>query len=62
MKMYEIFPNYHKIYLEDAEVAIRNANNKIATAKKEKKQAEIGKAKQSLSKKQGDLQRLVRIS
>lgn len=58
----KIFPRYHEIFREDAESAIRNANNKIATAKKEKKQAEIGKAKQSLSKKQDDLQRLARIS
>ncbi|MEI6559240.1 MAG: hypothetical protein WCO00_12615 [Rhodospirillaceae bacterium] len=58
MRMREIFPAYHKIFAEDNDAAIANADQAMLSAKRSRKQAEIGKTKDLLTKRQGQLQKL----
>ena len=58
MRLREILPAYHKIYNADNDAAIANADLAMQSAKRSKKQAEIGKTKDLLSKRQGQLQKL----
>ena len=54
----EIFPQYHKIFSKDYDTAIKNAKNTELNDKKQRKQLEIGKSKETLANKQRDLQKL----
>ncbi len=58
MRMMEIFPQYHKIFSRDYDTAIKNSKDAESNNKKQRKQLEIGKSKETLAKKQRDLQKL----
>ena len=58
MRMMEIFPQYHKIFSRDYDTAIKNSKNSELNDKKQRKQLEIGKSKETLANKQRDLQKL----
>ena len=58
MRIMEIFPQYHKIFSKDYDTAIKNAKNTELNDKKQRKQLEIGKSKETLANKQRDLQKL----
>ena len=55
MNFYEIFSNYEKTMCEDCDAVINNADNALTWAKKRKKQGEVLKAQQAVSKKQTQL-------
>ena len=58
MRMMEIFPQYHKIFSRDFDTAIKNCKGAELDDKKQRKQLEIGKSKETLANKQRDLQKL----
>ena len=58
MRMMEIFPQYHKIFSRDYDTAIKNAKHTELNDKKQRKQLEIGKSKETLANKQHELQKL----
>ncbi len=58
MRMMEIFPQYQKIFTRDYDTAIKNSKDAELNSKKQRKQLEIGKSKETLANKQHDLQNL----
>ena len=58
MRIMEIFPQYHKIFSRDYDAAIKNSKQSELNDKKQRKQLEIGKSKETLANKQHDLQKL----
>ena len=58
MRIIEIFPQYHKIFTRDYDTAIKNSKNAELNDKKQRKQLEIGKSKETLANKQHELQKL----
>ena len=55
MKMREVFAGYDLIMGEDIDATIRNSDQALTAIKKQKKQGEIAKAKQSVASKQKQL-------
>ena len=58
MRIMEIFPQYHKIFSRDYDTAIKKSKQSELNDKKQRKQLEIGKSKETLANKQRDLQKL----
>ena len=58
MRLYEIFPNYSKIFSSTHDSNMSQAKQTIKTGKVQKKNAEIAKSKENTQKKQSELQKL----
>ena len=58
MRLYEIFPNYSKIFSSTHDALMKQAGQNIKTGKVQKKNAEIAKSKETIKKKQAELQKL----
>lgn len=58
MRLYEIFPDYSKIFKSNHDALMKQAGQTIKTGKVQKKTAEIAKSKENTQKKQAELQKL----
>ena len=58
MRLYEILPNYSKIFSSTHDSIMSQAKQTIKTGKVQKKNAEIAKSKDNTQKKQAELQQL----
>ncbi len=58
MRLYEITPNYSKIFQSTHDAMMKQAGQTIKTGKVQKKNAEISKSKENTRKKQAELQKL----
>ena len=58
MRLYEIMPNYSKIFQSTHDAMMKQAGQTIKTGKVQKKNAEILKSKENTKKKQAELQKL----
>ena len=56
MRLFEIMPNYSKIFQSTHDAMMRQAGQTIKTGKVQKKNAEIAKSKETTKKKQAELQ------
>ena len=57
MRLYEIFPNYSKIFQSTHDAMMKQAGQTIKAGKVQKKNAEIAKSKENTQKKQSELQK-----
>lgn len=58
MRLYEIMPNYSKIFQSTHDAMMKQAGQTIKTGKVQKKNAEIAKSKENTKKKQAELQQI----
>ncbi len=62
MRLFEIFPDCLDFLSEDSDVAAIAADNMMATAKRQKKQAEIGKLSDKIADKRKEITSIKSIS